>query len=197
MKTILGELAVYVNHKKYDYRTTTFGNKSKYFNVDARFKIEVDITSIKERPCEIECRLVNNNLKGGSLNDPQRIGGGRSMNGGDRIGSGNLNSKRETVTTNLGNVVDITPSSNHSILEPGSNPFYGNPNSSVDIYNNKGHIARRWFDENGEQYRDVDFTDHGRPKYHPEVPHEHGARIEEQRKRDEIKKQIEEEKSKS
>ncbi|MCH9609382.1 MAG: hypothetical protein S4CHLAM45_05230 [Chlamydiales bacterium] len=30
----------------------------------------------------------------------------------------------------------------------------------------------REFDENGEPVRDIDFTDHGRPKNHPN-PHEH------------------------
>ena len=45
--------------------------------------------------------------------------------------------------------------------------------------------TRRWYDENGKAYRDVDMSDHGKayrdvdmsdhgnPKEHPEVPHEH------------------------
>ena len=81
----------------------------------------------------------------------------------------------QTVTSNLGNVIDITPSSNHSIAQ--GNPIRGLANSSVDIKNSKGQIVtRRWFDANGNQIRDVDFTNHMKPHTHPEVPHVHGPR---------------------
>ena len=33
--------------------------------------------------------------------------------------------------------------------------------------------TRRWFGPDGKASRDVDYTDHGNPKAHPEVPHEH------------------------
>ena len=47
-------------------------------------------------------------------------------------------------------------------------------NSSVDILDGNGNIkTRRWFDENGNAIRDVDYTNHGNPKMHPEWPHEH------------------------
>jgi hypothetical protein len=36
--------------------------------------------------------------------------------------------------------------------------------------------TRRWFGSDGEQLRDVDFTNHGNSKIHPEWPHEHGPR---------------------
>ena len=50
----------------------------------------------------------------------------------------------------------------------------GSPNSSVDIIDNNGTIrTRRWYDANGNAYRDVDMTNHGNPKKHPEYPHEH------------------------
>ena len=29
------------------------------------------------------------------------------------------------------------------------------------------------YDSEGKAYRDVDMSDHGNPKEHPEVPHEH------------------------
>lgn len=39
---------------------------------------------------------------------------------------------------------------------------------------NKGDVVtRRWYDSNGNAIRDVNMTDHGNPKMHPEVPHEH------------------------
>lgn len=69
--------------------------------------------------------------------------------------------------------VDTTPSDNHTTTDknPGKT---GEPNSSVDITDKNGNLkTRRWFDENGNAYRDVDFTDHGNPKEHPQVPHEH------------------------
>lgn len=79
----------------------------------------------------------------------------------------------ETTTTNKGNEIDITPNKNHTstIEKPG---VYGDKNSSVDILDENGNIkTRRWYDENGRAYRDVDMTNHGNPKNHPEWPHEH------------------------
>ncbi|MCB5540281.1 hypothetical protein [[Ruminococcus] lactaris] len=34
-------------------------------------------------------------------------------------------------------------------------------------------ITRRGYDSNGNAYRDVDMTNHGNSKTHPEYPHEH------------------------
>ena len=80
------------------------------------------------------------------------------------------------VTSNLGNEIDITPSANHTTTtkNPG---LKGTPNSSIDIVDSDGNIkTRRWFDTDGIQMRDVDFTNHGNEKLHPEWPHEHGTR---------------------
>ncbi len=77
------------------------------------------------------------------------------------------------VTSNLGNEIDITPSKNHTTVtrNPGT---MGTPNSSVDILDRTGNIeTRRWYDSVGKAYRDVDMTNHGNPKTHPEFPHEH------------------------
>lgn len=30
-----------------------------------------------------------------------------------------------------------------------------------------------FFDKNGRAQKDIDYTDHGNPKEHPQVPHEH------------------------
>jgi hypothetical protein len=79
----------------------------------------------------------------------------------------------KTVKSNLGNDIDITPSSVHSSTtkNPG---IKGTPNSSVDILDEAGNMeTRRWYGPDGTQTRDVDFTNHGNPKTHPEVPHEH------------------------
>ena len=78
----------------------------------------------------------------------------------------------ETVTSNKGNVYDNTPSSNHSTTS--GNPIKGEPNSSVDILDKNGNVVRRrWFDSEGNAMRDLDYTNHGNPKTHPEWPHEH------------------------
>ena len=37
--------------------------------------------------------------------------------------------------------------------------------------------TERYFDKNGEPYLDIDYTDHGNPKRHPIVPHEHSIDI--------------------
>ena len=51
---------------------------------------------------------------------------------------------------------------------------YGIPNSSKDKIDDKGNIlTRRWYDSKGRAVKDVDFTNHGNPKQHPKVPHEH------------------------
>ncbi|MBQ8281313.1 MAG: hypothetical protein IJZ25_02785, partial [Lachnospiraceae bacterium] len=77
------------------------------------------------------------------------------------------------VTSNLGNEIDITPSSNHTAVSKNPGPK-GVPNSSVDILDDAGNVStRRWYDSNGNAYRDVDMTNHGNPKTHPEYPHEH------------------------
>ena len=84
--------------------------------------------------------------------------------------------KTTKVTSNLGNEIDITPSANH--ITTTKNPgLKGTPNSSIDIVDSAGNIkTRRWFDADGMQMRDVDFTNHGNAKLHPEWPHEHGTR---------------------
>ena len=42
----------------------------------------------------------------------------------------------------------------------------------VDFLEN-GKKTIRWYDSEGKAYRDVDMSDHGNSKEHPEVPHEH------------------------
>lgn len=95
-------------------------------------------------------------------------------NGGLNKGKQGNNSNSSTkVTSNLGNEIDITPSNNHTTVTKNPGPK-GIPDSSVDILDKQGNVVtRRWFDSNGNAYRDVDMTNHGNPKMHPEWPHEH------------------------
>lgn len=69
--------------------------------------------------------------------------------------------------------IDIKPSKNHKVTKKNPGPN-GDKNSSVDIVSSdKKLLTRRWFNKNGRATRDVDFTNHGNPKAHPKVPHEH------------------------
>ena len=40
-----------------------------------------------------------------------------------------------------------------------------------DDYKNTVHFF--FYDKNGRAQKDIDYTDHGNPKEHPQVPHEH------------------------
>lgn len=79
------------------------------------------------------------------------------------------------MTSNKGKTIDVTPTSNHSTTTSVPNPAKGTPNSSVDILDKKtGEIkTRRFYGEDGRAVRDIDYTNHGNSKTHPEWPHEH------------------------
>jgi len=97
-------------------------------------------------------------------------GVGRVVNWLDRIA--NNVTRRQVVTSNKGNPIDITPARDHKKIT--GNPFTGRPNSSVDIFDSRGvWVRRRWFGSDGRFKRDVDMTNHGAPNKHPEWPHEH------------------------
>ena len=84
-----------------------------------------------------------------------------------------IKSSKKTIISTLGNEIDITPSLKHTSVNKNPGP-YGEVNTSVDILDAEGNIkTRRWYDSEGKAYRDVDMSDHGNPKEHPEVPHEH------------------------
>ena len=84
-----------------------------------------------------------------------------------------VESGKKTIISTLGNEIDITPSLKHTSDNKNPGP-YGEVNTSVDILDAEGNIkTRRWYDSEGKAYRDVDMSDHGNSKEHPEVPHEH------------------------
>ena len=84
-----------------------------------------------------------------------------------------VESGKKTIISTLGNEIDITPSLKHTSVNKNPGPD-GEVNTSVDILDAEGNIkTRRWYDSEGKAYRDVDMSDHGNPKEHPEVPHEH------------------------
>lgn len=49
----------------------------------------------------------------------------------------------------------------------------GEPNSVTKNYKHGRMIQERYYDEKGDVYLDIDYTDHNNPKYHPIVPHQH------------------------
>ncbi|EST55723.1 hypothetical protein T458_07740 [Brevibacillus panacihumi W25] len=62
----------------------------------------------------------------------------------------------------------------HSVTTGRNLPTSSRPNSSMDLMDEDGNLkTRRYFGSDGRALRDVDFTDHGNPKMHPKVPHEH------------------------
>lgn len=46
-------------------------------------------------------------------------------------------------------------------------------NSVVKNYKDGSVNSERYFDDEGKPYLDIDYSDHGNPKMHPYVPHEH------------------------
>jgi len=121
----------------------------------------------------VQTYMENNRAR--SMGAVQAAQGVAGLVGAGIVGSGTgaNASKKLTVTSNKGRVIDITPSANHRVTQ--STAIRGAPNSSVDIVNAKGElVTRRWFGPDGRQIRDVHFTNHGNPKKHPEWPHEQG-----------------------
>ena len=50
----------------------------------------------------------------------------------------------------------------------------GIPNLVTIIKKNGIIESERYYDEQGNPYLDIDYTNHGNSKAHPIVPHEHG-----------------------
>ncbi len=54
-----------------------------------------------------------------------------------------------------------------------SMPVEGKPNSVAQNYCDGNLTTERYFGNNGKPYLDIDYTNHGNSKMHPNVPHEH------------------------
>lgn len=111
----------------------------------------------------------------------KKVGGGKGKNNLSNnkktksATKGQAEIPQQTIKSNKGKSIDVTPSPNHTTTTSVPNPFKGEPNSSVDIMDKKtGEIkTRRFYGSDGRALRDVDYTNHGNPKTHPEWPHEH------------------------
>jgi len=61
----------------------------------------------------------------------------------------------------------ILNDNNHSL------PLEGEPNSITDLVDNNKVKQRRVYDDAGRAIKDIDTSDHGKPKYHPMGAHKH------------------------
>lgn len=52
-------------------------------------------------------------------------------------------------------------------------PIAGEPNSIIDLVEDNKVKQRRIFDENGKVIKDIDTSNHNRPKFHPMGAHKH------------------------
>ena len=52
-------------------------------------------------------------------------------------------------------------------------PSTGKPNSVAKKVIDGYVVSERYYNSNGDAYLDIDYTCHGNPKTHPEVPHIH------------------------
>lgn len=52
-------------------------------------------------------------------------------------------------------------------------PIEGEPNSIIDLVEDNKVKQRRIFDENGKVIKDIDTSNHNRPKFHPMGAHKH------------------------
>ncbi len=52
-------------------------------------------------------------------------------------------------------------------------PMIASPNSVSLKYKNGKLLSERYYDANGKAYLDIDYTNHGNSKTHPNVPHQH------------------------
>ncbi len=94
-------------------------------------------------------------------------------NGGTGGGSGSggpVNGKdyNEAGSNSVGEVDSV----NVTADEHGASKT-GTPNSVTRDYNDGRLRYERYYDGDGNAYLDIDYSDHGNPKTHPTVPHEH------------------------
>lgn len=59
------------------------------------------------------------------------------------------------------------------VADEHSLPTSGTPNSVTQNYKDGKLHSERYYGEDGKTYLDIDYTDHGNSKMHPQVPHQH------------------------
>ena len=56
---------------------------------------------------------------------------------------------------------------------PHSLPTEGTANSVTKSYKEGKLDQERYYGDDGKMYLDIDYSNHGNPKMHPKVPHQH------------------------
>ncbi|NMO95008.1 WXG100 family type VII secretion target [Paenibacillus lemnae] len=158
--------------------TSVWGAKMALDLGDTRDKFEesVDEAGGRDQYMGQQGAIIASNLIFGRVGLKNRRHDSGGEGGDDSKGvESNGNIPRQTVTSNKGNVLDVTPSANHTTVTNNPGPKDGQPNSSIDIVdsNKREILTRRWYGPDGRATRDVDYTHHKNPKTHPEAPHEH------------------------
>ena len=96
------------------------------------------------------------------------VEGAKNMKGISPSFSGYNGAKSSSVgIVNSKNEINIKKEENYSI------PIKGVPNSVTIIRKNGIVHQERYYDKDGNPHLDIDYSDHGNPKKHPVVPHEH------------------------
>lgn len=85
--------------------------------------------------------------------------GGTPQNGKDYNTSGSSSVKKADSVSKTKDVHNV--------------PTTGTPNSVSKNYKNGKLDSERYYGKDGKAYLDIDYSDHGNPKTHPHVPHEH------------------------
>lgn len=71
-------------------------------------------------------------------------------------------------SSSIGSVESMqTTSNSHSM------PLSATPNSVTKNYKGGKLDRERYYGSDGKAYLDIDYTNHGNPKTHPHVPHQH------------------------
>lgn len=64
-------------------------------------------------------------------------------------------------------------SSVNNLTDAHKVPMEGKKDSVTKVSRDGKMVTERYYDSKGNAYLDIDYTDHGNPKMHPNVPHEH------------------------
>lgn len=95
-------------------------------------------------------------------------------------GGGNNDNTNKTVSAVNGIDYNTAGSSNVGVVHTiqtlanvHTMPTTSTPNSVSRNYREGKLATERYFNQKGEPYLDIDYTDHGNKKMHPFVPHEH------------------------
>lgn len=96
-------------------------------------------------------------------------GTGGDVNGNGSQGGG-VPQYNSAGSKSVGKVTSVS-----QVYNSHSMPESGTSNSVVQKITDGKLVTERYFGANGKPYLDIDYTNHGNPKMHPIVPHEHSV----------------------